>query len=567
MKKWLIMLCVLGLMLFSCTAMAETIEENIELRVGDKSDDVLQMQTRLKELGYYNGPLSGQFAEVTLKAVKQIQSDYGLPETGVADAETLAVIGSAVYRELEYGDTGDAVKKLQTALTAYRLYSDEISGKFLKNTRAAVAAFQRMAGVDDTGVADVKTLEMLYSGAVPLPTPTPTPEPTPTPTPSPTPDITYRGVLEYGSTGARVKQLQERLMELGFYEGKVTTGFYQRTSDAVKAFQRHNALKVDGIVGEGTWNTLYSDKVVPASATAAPPTPVPYFVEVDVANQVTKVFTLDDKGEYTVLHKAFICSTGTKGYPSDVGVWTLTGRRALWAHFPKWGGGTAQYWTKINENIAFHSVMFRDYDPMQLVESSYKNLGTRASHGCIRLTVADAKWIYENCREGVKVWIHEDGVSDPELTYSLKPGSINPDTMRNYVTPTPTVKPTYDSHNPPEKIRQMTVGSSGADVYWVQMRLTELGYYSGSVTGTYRSGTQKAVKAYQRAMGLSADGVAGKNTLTRMYNDARNEATATPKISEMPTPPIAPAATAAPATQAPAPQITVPPMVTRPPEN
>ncbi len=534
--------CLTMLMILLLCSMAFA-EEGQSLKYGDKSDAVLQLQTRLKELLYYSGPLSGQFAEVTRAAVKEVQADYGLEQTGVADAATQAVINDPeCCRALEYGDSGSDVTLLQQALTAYGYYSDRASGNYLKNTRSAVAAFQQDNGLQATGKADVETLRLIYSGKVPLPTPTPTPTPTLPPTPSPTPDITFNGTLQYGSTGARVQQLQQRLTELGFYEGKITTGFYARTKSAVTKFQRYNGLRADGIVGEATWTALYDEGVVPASATPKPtaePTPVPYFIEVDVANQVTKVFKRDDNGDFTVLYKAFICSTGTKGYPSDPGTWTLTGRRARWSHFPKWGGGTAQYWTKINDNIAFHSVMYRNYDPDDLVESSYKNLGSRASHGCIRLTVPDAKWIYENCRSGVQVWIHDDGASDPELTYSLRPGSINPKTKTNYVTPTPTVKPDYDSHVPPEKIRQMGIGTKGEDVYWVQMRLTELGYYTGTVTGEYRAGTQKAVKAYQRAVGLSADGVAGKNTLTRLYNDARNEATATPEpmAYETPAPP------------------------------
>jgi len=511
-----------------------TPEPDVSLRYGDKNDEVLKLQTRLKELCYYNGPLSGQFAEVTRNAVKEVQKNYGLKQTGVADAQTQEIIYGECYRVLSYGMSGDDVKTMQDRLAVYTLYTDKSSGNFLKNTRTAVKEFQKMCGIEQTGIADVNTLKLLYSGTVPIPTPaptptpSPTPEPTPVPTPTPTPDITFKGNLEYGSTGARVKMLQQRLLELGFYEGKVTTGFYERTSKAVKAFQQHNAITADGIVGRTTWTALFSDSAVPASATPAPPTPVPYFIEVDVKNQVTKIFTLDEKGEYTNLYKTFICSTGTKGYPSDVGVWTLSGRRARWANFPKWGGGTAQYWTKINEGIAFHSVLYREYDDTQLVESSYWDLGSRASHGCIRLTVHDAKWIYENCRQGVKVWIHEDAASDPELTYSVKPGAINPDTQRNYVTPTPSPAPEYNSYQPPEKTRQMKIGTKGADVYWVQMRLKELGYYTGTVTGEYRAGTQKAVKAYQKANKLTADGVAGTKTLTKLYNDARNQPTPTP---------------------------------------
>lgn len=544
--KRALLLVLLALMIGCVAAYAETADG---LQYGDTGEDVLKLQTRLKELEYYNGPLSGTFAEVTRKAVKAVQAAYGLEQTGIADETTCQIIYGECYRALEYGMTGADVQRLQQSLAAYGYYQDKISEKYLKNTRAAVLAFQQDNGLEATGKADVKTQELLFSGEIPLPTPTPTPAPTAPPSPTPTPDITYTGKLQRGDTGERVKLVQQRLLELGFFEGKVTTGYYDRTKAAVIKFQSYNGLEQDGVVGEMTWNALFSSDAVSASATPMPtpdPTDPPYFIEVDVTNQVTKIYKQDEQGEYTVLYKAFICSTGTRAYPSSIGTFTLTTRRALWATFPAWGGGTAQYWTKINDSIAFHSVMYRNYDPQDLVESSYKNLGKRASHGCIRLTVPDAKWIYTNCGAGTQVWIHDDAASDPELTYAVKPGNINPDTKMNYVTPTPTVSPAYDSHQPPETIRQMNVGSHGDDVYWVQMRLTELGYYTGTVTGTYRDGTKAAVKAYQIDRKLGSDGVAGRKTLTYMYDEARNEPTATPQPTDTPAPTPSPTPTPTP---------------------
>lgn len=540
MKRWMLLLIVL--LLLCCAAAGEGAYQ--PLQYGDKNEAVLQLQTRLKELLYYNGPLSGEYGDLTRSAVKRVQAAYGLEQTGKADPAVQEIIFGECYRELKYEMSGADVSTLQDALRIYGYYHDKTSGNYLKNTRAAVKAFQQDNGLEATGVADVRTQALLYSGTVPIPTatpvptPTPTPVPTPTPAPTPTPDLTYQGKLKTGSTGARVRLLQERLDALGFFEGSITNGFYARTNAAVKAFQKHNGLKVDGVVGKETWEALFGDAAVPASATAVPPKPSPYFIEVDVANQVTKVYTRDDNGDFTVLYRTFICSTGTKGFPSTLGTFTLTERRALWAQFPKWGGGTAQYWTQINESIAFHSVMYEDYDPMKLKTGSFRALGTRASHGCIRLTVPDAKWIYNNCIAGTQVWIHDDAPSDPELVAAIKPGSINPNTKINFITPTPTIPPTYDSKNPPETVRKLKEGSKGEEVYWLQMRLKELGFYEGTCTGTYLGGTTRAVKAYQKSVGISADGVAGVQTLNRLYEDAR--ATPTPAPTEVPTPTPAP---------------------------
>ena len=43
----------------------------------------------------------------------------------------------------------------------------------------------------------------------------------------------------------------------------------------------------------------------------------------------------------------------------------------------------------------------------RLNKTSVRKLGRRASHGCIRLTVEDAKWIYDNCPAGTTVIIQD----------------------------------------------------------------------------------------------------------------------------------------------------------------
>ncbi len=56
-------------------------------------------------------------------------------------------------------------------------------------------------------------------------------------------------------------------------------------------------------------------------------------------------------------------------------------------------------------------------------------------------------------------------------------------------------------------------GDSGSAVTWLQEGLTKLGYYEGEITGSYGSLTKEAVRLFQRGIGLSSDGVAGRNTI------------------------------------------------------
>ncbi|MBQ8312395.1 MAG: peptidoglycan-binding protein [Clostridia bacterium] len=568
MKRFL---CLLTLMLLPLAALAEgemvlmdesgnvLVEstESRELSYGAEGDDVTELQQRLTELYYYSGAISGSYGENTQAAVEAFQEDFGLEVTGKADAQTQSILYSTLYRPLQYGSSGEDVKRLQTRLTELGYYTGKISGNFLEATGSAIERFQQKIGEEPTGVADIDVQALLFSGdalsahAKVEVTPTPAPdldnmsflvidEDAPV-TPTPIPVVEYSKQLARGSTGKTVKQLQERLTELGYYEGPVSGNFLGHTANAVKAFQKQNGLKADSIVGEETWNMLFNtaDIILP-DQTPRPtptPTPVPFAITVDVNNQVTTVYGRDENGDYTVVIRQMLCSTGTKSAPSDVGDWVLSGRTARWCYFPKWGGH-AQYWTKINSSIAFHSVIYNTVDTMDLSVSSYKNLGKRASHGCIRLTVADARWIYENVGKGTVVTITEKLPKDPELVASLKLPPLNYGNMLPKETPQPTAEPNYISGGqPPLPLTKLKKNDSSEAVYWMQKKLTELGYYSGKCSGTYLAGTASAVKAFQKANGLSVNGdVASVQMLEKLYEQELATPTPAPTEAPIPTP-------------------------------
>ena len=83
--------------------------------------------------------------------------------------------------------------------------------------------------------------------------------------------------------------------------------------------------------------------------------------------------------------------------------------------------------------------------------------------------------------------------------------------------------------------------SSGEDVYWLQMKLKELGYYQGALaTGKYLDGTAKAVKAFQKDHDLYPDGIAGEKTLKLIYADELATPTPEPTITGSPAPTLSP---------------------------
>jgi len=139
---------------------------------------------------------------------------------------------------------------------------------------------------------------------------------------------------------------------------------------------------------------------------------MPYYIKVNHEAQVVSIYTQDENGYHTVPYKAMICSTGTK--TPKKGVYRLPEKaekpsRARWIALE--GSVWGQYGTRITEGILFHSVPYDKQTASSLRWSDYDKLGEEASKGCIRLTVIDAKWIYENCMPGTKVEFYAS--SDP----------------------------------------------------------------------------------------------------------------------------------------------------------
>lgn len=78
----------------------------------------------------------------------------------------------------------------------------------------------------------------------------------------------------------------------------------------------------------------------------------------------------------------------------------------------------------------------------------------------------------------------------------------------------------------------LQLNSTGDEVLKMQKMLFEMGYYSGNRTGNFGEKTRDAVIAYQKKKGLTADGIAGKRTLSAINADyARKTSTSGGKVS------------------------------------
>ena len=520
------------------------------LQAGDEGDDVLFLQMRLAALGYFTGNADGKYGEGTQNAVRKFQEDYlykGLEATGLADIGTQLMAATAQYRTLKRNDSGDDVADLQARLAELGFYKGKISGDYLDGTKNGVSQFQKYNGMEQTGIADPMTQETIYStNAVgryddeEAPTPAPNfdasfylVDESENSAPMPPEPVYYSRTLTTGvSAPDLVKQLQERLKQLGYYTGKISGKYTSATVTSVKKLQKQNGLVSDGITGEQTWNVIFNDPGVVLPGQPAKPAPKPqYSITVDTKSQVVTVYTLDEYNEYTIPVRFMLCSSGKVGTATPVGDWELNGRKARWCYFPKWGD-YARYWTRINAQVAFHSPIYSSPSTDALKEKSYKLLGSKASHGCVRLMLEDAKWIYENIPAGTIVHVprEKDIVYNEETKDALK--HDKPRTP-NGSKPAATPEPAYSRENKPVLNGKLAKGSKGSAVYWVQRRLQELALYDAKCTGEMKSRTIQAVKDFQKAYGFMQTG-----TVTQELIDAMAAAERiTPAPAATPAPP------------------------------
>ncbi|WP_334330025.1 L,D-transpeptidase [Companilactobacillus sp. HBUAS59699] len=119
------------------------------------------------------------------------------------------------------------------------------------------------------------------------------------------------------------------------------------------------------------------------------------YIQVSIADQ--KVYIKDGKDTLYTMKAA----TGEKDSPTPKGTFHIQNRGDSFYNTESKEG--ANYWTSFKDwgVYLFHSVP-TDKDG-KYVESEAHKLGQRSSHGCVRLTIPDAKWINTSVPEGMKV--------------------------------------------------------------------------------------------------------------------------------------------------------------------
>lgn len=120
-----------------------------------------------------------------------------------------------------------------------------------------------------------------------------------------------------------------------------------------------------------------------------------YLVVTDTANTSVFIYT-GRRGAWT-FDRAFICAPGLKSTPTRLGRFTISNKGYSFGK-----GFTCYYYTQYSGPYLFHSILY--YQDTWKVQDP--TLGKPASHGCLRLSTENAKWIYDNIPRGTKVWVY-----------------------------------------------------------------------------------------------------------------------------------------------------------------
>lgn len=141
-----------------------------------------------------------------------------------------------------------------------------------------------------------------------------------------------------------------------------------------------------------------------------------YYITVNRVVCQVMVYAKSETGKYDIPVKTFTCSVGLPGTPTPTGTFTTP---AKYRWHTLMGPSYGQYCTRIVGGVLFHSVAGSNMTSHNLSAGNYNMLGQPASHGCVRLCVRDAKWIYDNCALGTTVTI-----SDTAAMLFDKPATI-----------------------------------------------------------------------------------------------------------------------------------------------
>ncbi|MBR3015876.1 MAG: peptidoglycan-binding protein [Clostridia bacterium] len=534
------------------------------IQSGSTGPAVTKLQLRLIELGFLTGKADGTAGSATVSAIKAFQKKNNLSQTGKADEVTQALLyssqavsnakttksaptptpiptanpnsGEATFPFSTY--TTDSVNLRKTASTTGTRITTvpkgseitvlAISGDFLKVTYKGTTGYI---------VSEYAYVPPQYAPGKALKTDADAQKNYP--------------YLQSGDTGKDVSVLQDALRELGIYT-QTTNGTYDAaTVSAVKAFQKANSIRQDGIAAPEVLKLIFEGKPLNAKGkkTTVMTLPNRTVSELRSGHKGEQVTDLQQRLKKLGLYTAQITGTYDSATVNAVKKFQeahkltqdgVAGEKTLRLLYLLTDSSAASAATSTpipaaTELTANNVIVLRSGTKgteVTRLQNRLKELGfyTGASDGVYGDAVIAA----------VKAFQRSSGLTQDGVAGLSTQQALYSDFAVSIATPAPTETPIPGTPTPvvistgAPSLQTLKTGSKGDLVKALQTKLKEFGYYSGGIDGDYGGSTAAAVKEFQRRNGLTADGVAGEKTLSKLYTSGAAVAASTAKPTAAP---------------------------------
>ena len=238
-------------------------ENALNLSMGQSGTRVTQLQLRLVELGYLP-EANGVYDQATFDAVSAFQVACRVEPTGIADVDIQQQLFAddaprsgeikPLYALLQWGDSSEAVMNLQVRLAELGYYKGEPDGVFSDDMVNTVKQVQQSAGMEVTGVATVELQELAFSENAPL-----SPEKAAAVREDEAAAQVIINSAIRGDENEGVRELQTRLIELGYLTGEADGKYGAATEQAVKDFQEAIGVEPTGEANSELVNVILSN--------------------------------------------------------------------------------------------------------------------------------------------------------------------------------------------------------------------------------------------------------------------------------------------------------------------
>jgi peptidoglycan hydrolase-like protein with peptidoglycan-binding domain len=418
---------------------------------------------------------------------------------------------------LKSGSQGQEVSEVQQRLKELKYYTGVVDGKFGSATANAVKAFQAANGLTADGVVGAKTKEKLFSYyAVPYSASAATAKPaaTQTPRPTATPNTANARYLKVGMSGSDVRQVQTRLIALGYLTGSADGNFGTATEAAVKAFQKQNKLWDDGIAGPDTQKALFASTAKKASGAASY---VGGTLELGAEGDAVRAV----QNRLIQLKYMTGYSDGSYGEKTKTAVEAFQRNNGLTADGK--AGAATQAKLFASDAVDARGASQATAAATSGSSSGSSSAGSGASTGYTVLQEGDKGDEVRKLQQKLKDLKYYSGSVDGSFGAGTEAavrafqsamklvvdGKAGPATQRALYG---------ENAKSEDTAKTLEYGMEGSAVTSLQYALYELGYYQDKINGVYSQNTVNAVREFQMNNSLTADGKAGQATQAVLYS-------------------------------------------------